>query len=329
MAAARSGGRLRAVAVLVLLAAFGVGLVAAAIGLIDLAAGKRTRLVIGTKAFTESIILGEIAAQWLEQNGVGVDRRFYLGATNISFEALRSGSIDMYPEYTGTGLIAILDHPPVSPRSAVLPMLRAEFEKRYGLEWLSPLGFNNTYALALPASLADRLHVSTISDLLAHPDLRAGFASEFLARDDGWPGLSRAYGLHFTKPPGSMEAGLMYAAAASDQLDVISAYSTDGRVATQHLKVLEDDRGFFPPYEAAFIVRPDALARCPRAREILEQLAGLIDEPTMRHMNADVDFGNRSPEQVAAEFLVTKGPRARARATSAGAGAGAGAGDSP
>lgn len=295
--------RLRAIAILLGILAFGTAAVAGALALVDRMAGRRERLVIGSKAFTESIILAEISAQWLERSGMPVDRRFYLGATNISFEAIRSGAVDLYPEYTGTGLIAILEHPPMAQRDQVLPMVRSEFARRYGIEWIVPFGFDNNYALAMPEDLAQKLHIEKISDLLAHTDLRAGFASEFFAREDGWPGLMRAYGLQFDTPARSMEAGLMYQAAASGQIDVISAYSTDGRIDANRLRVLVDDRGFFPPYEAMIMARSDALARNPRARAVLEELAGTIDEKAMRRMNAAVDFGGRSAEDVAREFL--------------------------
>src|SRR5262249_50670803 len=159
--------------------------------------GHHDRVVVGSKSFTESTILAEIVAQRLEQGGIKVERRFSLGATNICFEAIRSGAIDMYPEYTGTGLMAILHEAPRPDRAAVLETVRDEFAKRYDLVWFDPLGFDNTYALAMPEALAKRLGITKISDLLRHPDLRAGFASEFLARDDGWPGLEAQYGLHF------------------------------------------------------------------------------------------------------------------------------------
>lgn len=295
--------RLKAILVLLAIVGAGVLTMGGALRIVDALGGRKDRIVVGSKAFTESIILSEIVSQWLERAGIPVERRFNLGATNISFEALRSGAVDLYPEYTGTGLIAILHLPPIEDRSAVLETVRREFSTRYDLMWLEPLGFNNTYALAMPESLATRMHVEKVSDLLAHTDLRAGFASEFLARDDGWPGLEKKYGLHFKHPPGSMEAGLMYQAAADGQLDVISAYSTDGRIQTQRLKVLDDDRAFFPPYEAVVVARRDALLKNPRIEPLLAELRGRITEPEMRRMNAEVDFGDRTATQVATEWL--------------------------
>jgi glycine betaine/choline ABC-type transport system substrate-binding protein len=295
--------RVRAVLVLFAIVAFGVGTLTGALALIGKLGEGKGGVVVGSKAFTESIIIGEIVAQWLERSNVPVERHFNLGATNISFEAVRSGAIDMYPEYTGTGLMAILKHEPITDRAQVLETVRAEFKKRYDIVWLDPLGFNNTYALAMPEALAKRLGITKVSDLLRHTDLRAGFASEFLARNDGWPGLSRAYGLKFKVEPSSMEAGLMYQAAASGQVDVISAYSTDGRIDTQHLLVLEDDRDFFPPYEAAIMIRQSTLDKRPGLEATLHALAGIISEAEMRRMNADVDFGSRSAGDVARTFL--------------------------
>ncbi|HVH47339.1 MAG TPA: glycine betaine ABC transporter substrate-binding protein [Labilithrix sp.] len=298
--------RIKAVVVLLAIVAFGLLTLAGALVFIDRFGGTKDRVVIGSKAFTESIIVGEIVSQLLEQSGIEVERHFNLGATNISFEAIRSGAVDMYPEYTGTGLIAILHHEPVADQASgdtVLETVRKEFSERYDLVWLDPLGFNNTYALAMPEELANRLGITKVSDLLAHRNLRAGFASEFLARDDGWPGLSRKYGLRFEREPGSMEAGLMYQAAASGQVDVISAYSTDGRIETQHLRVLEDDKGFFPPYEPVIMVRREALLKRPSLESRLRALRGIISEDEMRRMNADVDFGSRSIADVASSFL--------------------------
>ena len=295
--------RIKAILVLFAIVGFGIVTMTGALALVDRLSGKRDTIVVGSKAFTESIILGEIIAQWLEHSGVRVERHFNLGATNISFEAVRSGAVDMYPEYTGTGLVAILHRAPISDRTAVLQTVRDEFSRRWNLVWLDPLGFDNTYALAMPEALAARLGITKISDLKKHTDLRVGFASEFLARDDGWTGLSKKYDLRFEKEPGSMEAGLMYQAASRGQVDVISAYSTDGRIETQHLRVLEDDLGFFPPYEPAILIRRETLMTKPELEPLLRALKGSITEEEMRRMNAEADFGRRSIADVAAEFV--------------------------
>lgn len=305
--------RLRAVLVLFAIVGFGVLTLAGALTLVDRLGEGRDRVVVGSKAFTESIILAEIVSQWLERSGIEVERHFNLGATNICFEAIRGGAVDLYPEYTGTGLMAILHLEPADDRAGVLATVRREFEERYDITWLEPLGFDNTYALAMPEALATSRGITKVSDLLTHTDLRAGFASEFLARVDGWPGMSRKYGLTFDKEPSSMEAGLMYQAAASGQIDVISAYSTDGRIETLGLVVLEDDRGFFPPYEAVLMVRREALAERPELRAALDALAGLIDDDEMRQMNAEVDFGNRTVAEVSRAFLAAHEAELRAR----------------
>lgn len=295
--------RLRAIAVLMAILLFGAAALGGVLALLDRRSSSGDMVIIGSKLDTEGILLAEILSQRLEQSGLRVDRRFPLGGTKIVFEAARSGAIDLYPEYTGTGLMAILEHPPMTDPAAVLKVVREQFAARHDLVWLDPFGFNNTYALAMPQSLAERLGVRRISDLARHPELRAGFAPEFLARPDGWPGLREKYGLRFGDGPGTMDAGLMYQAAADGQVDVISAYSTDGRIDTLHLLVLEDDRRFFPPYEAAVLVRRDALARHPRLGEVLATLGGRIPEADIRKMNAQIDAGTKSAAEVAAEFL--------------------------
>lgn len=295
--------RLRAIAVLMAIVLFGAAALSAVLALVDRKPSRGDVVAIGSKAFTEGIILGEILAQKIEQSGVRVERRFNLGGTNICFEALRTGAIDLYAEYTGTGLMAILEQPPMSDPAAVRKTVTEQFAARYDLVWLDPLGFNNTYALAMSQRRADQLGIHKISDLARHPDLRAGFASEFLARADGWPGLQAKYGLRFGDGPLAMEAGLMYQAAAVGQVDVISAYSTDGRIDTLALVVLEDDRQFFPPYEAAALARRETLAKHASLRETLATLAGRISEPEIRKMNADVDAGTKSAAEVAADFL--------------------------
>jgi glycine betaine/choline ABC-type transport system substrate-binding protein len=300
--------KLRAVLVLLGLVALAVALLRLSFVVVDIDHGTHRRdvVVIGSKADTEGLLLGEIMAQWLEAHGgVQVERRFQLGGTNVCFEALRSGAIDLYPEYTGTGLVAILHEAPRSDRVEVYRHVRDRFAGSYALVLLDPFGFDNTYALAVPGSLAQRNGLHTISDLRGHPELRAGFAPEFLARADGWPGLAARYDLAFDEPPRSMEAGLMYRAAASGQLDVISAYSTDGRLDTLHLTVLDDDRHFFPPYEAAPLARRELLARHPAVRTALEALAHTLDDANMRRMNALIDEGHRPVREVARAFLST------------------------
>jgi glycine betaine/choline ABC-type transport system substrate-binding protein len=268
----------------------------------------RSRIVVGSKRFTESIILAEIVAQELETHEVPVQREFFLGGTHICFEALRSGAIDLYPEYTGTGLTAILGQRATADPEQVMWTLRAEFRARYGLVWLDSLGFSDAYALAMPRKRAAALGIRRISDLVGRNDLAAGFASEFLARGDGWPGLGARYGLSFARGPLGMEAGLMYKAAALGQVDVISAYTTDGRLMTLDFVVLEDDKHFFPPYEAALVVREQAAERAPAMAAVLARLSGRISQDEMRRMNAEVDDGRISVADAAREFLAHNPP---------------------
>jgi glycine betaine/choline ABC-type transport system substrate-binding protein len=300
--------RARAIATLVALLVFGGVALRAALGLLD-GPARGSAIVVGSKAFHESVILAEILAQRLERAGLPVLRRHYLGGTSICFEALRSGAIDLYPEYTGTALQAILHERAPADPAGVLPVVRRLLAERFGLVWLAPLGFDNAYALAVPRALAARLGLRSISDLVLHPELRAGFASEFLAREDGWPGLRERYSLAFREPPRSMEAGLMYQAAAAGEVDVISAYSTDGRLRTMDLQLLLDDRRFFPPYQAAAVVRQAVLALHPTAKPALEELAGTLSNDDMQAMNLEVDSGRRSPADVARTFLDRKRTR--------------------
>jgi glycine betaine/choline ABC-type transport system substrate-binding protein len=267
-----------------------------------------SRIVVGSKRFTESVILAEIVAQELETHGIPVQREFFLGGTHICFQAVRSGAIDLYPEYTGTGLTAILGYRPATDPEQVKWTLRTEFRERYGLRWLDSLGFSDAYALAMPRRRAAALGIRRISDLVGRKDLTAGFASEFLARDDGWPGLGARYGLSFARGPLGMEAGLMYKAAALGQVDVISAYTTDGRLMTLDFVVLEDDKQFFPPYEASLVVREQAAERAPALGGVLARLSGRISQDEMQRMNAEVDDGRITVVQAARDFLSRNPP---------------------
>ncbi|MEO8451010.1 MAG: glycine betaine ABC transporter substrate-binding protein, partial [Gemmatimonadota bacterium] len=208
-------------------------------------------IVVASKPFGESYLLAEMFAQLLEARGFAVDRRLGLGATEIAFAAIRSGAIDVYPEYTGTGLLAILHEPPPADRAAVYRRVTSEFRSRWNARWLPPLGFENTYAIAVRRATADSLHLRTLSDLAGtKPMLRAGLSADFIGRADGLPGLLTAYGLRFAEVRPLLSA-VKYLALADGSVDVIDGYSTDGLLARYDLVVLADDRGFFPPYEAA------------------------------------------------------------------------------
>jgi glycine betaine/choline ABC-type transport system substrate-binding protein len=259
---------------------------------------------VGSKNFSEQVLLGEIVAQSLEARGVRVDRRLNLGGTFVCHRALVAGELDLYPEYTGTAFTAILAQKPVSDPAAVRAAVNREYATRWGLVWSPPLGFENTFALVVRGQDARRLGLTKISDLAAHPDLRPGFGYEFLEREDGYKGLARAYGLSFQKRPAEMDLGLLYQALASGQVDVIAGNSTDGLIAALGGVVLSDDRRYFPPYEAAFVVRGAIWRDHPAVSAGLTALAGAIDAPAMRRMNAAVDRDKRRPEEVAREFLL-------------------------
>ena len=263
-------------------------------------------LRIGSKNFSEQVILGEIAAQGLEARGVRVDRRLNLGGTFVCHQALKAGELGLYPEYTGTAFTAILARKPVSDPELVRAEVAREYRKRWNLVWSPPLGFENTFALVMRRDEAARLHISKISDLAAHPEIRPGFGYEFLEREDGFPGLAKTYGLRFSQRPVQMDLGLLYQALASRKVDLVAGNSTDGLIDAIGGVVLEDDRRYFPPYEAAFVLGAEVWKR-PEVRAFFESLAGTIDAATMRKMNAAVDKDKRRPEDVAREFLRRSG----------------------
>jgi osmoprotectant transport system permease protein len=253
---------------------------------------------VGAKNFTESYVLAEMFAQLLEGQGYEVQRRFGLGGSLVCFKAITSGEIDVYPEYTGTLAQAILKlDGPVSNEK-----LRRLLEEEHGLELLRPLGFNNTYAIALTRSRAGELGVEAIGDLADHPDLKIAFSYEFLNRQDGWPGLAQTYNLPH-KPDG-IEHGLAYQAIADGKIDVTDVYSTDGDIEKYDLVVLEDDKGYFPEYLAAPLVREDVSSN---VKVTLDRLAGRIDAEAMRALNADALLGGASFAEVASGFLQEKG----------------------
>jgi len=264
---------------------------------------------IGSKNFSEQVLLGEIAAQGLEARGIRVDRRLNLGGTFICHQALKAGELDLYPEYTGTAFTAILSRKPVSEPKLVFDEVRKEYLSRWKLVWSPPLGFENTFALVMRGDDARRLAIRKISDLATHPEIRPGFGYEFLERADGFPGLAKAYGLAFRERPVQMDLGLLYQALESRKVDLVAGNSTDGLIDAIGGVVLEDDRRYFPPYEAAFVVRGEIWNR-PAVRGFLESLAGRIDAAAMRKMNAAVDKDKRRPEDVAKEFLASQ-PRVK------------------
>lgn len=260
--------------------------------------------MIASKNFEESRLLAELFARVIEsRTGLSVERRMNLAGTQVCLDALRSGAVDLYPEYTGTGLVSILGQPSRTDRAEVLAVVRGEFLRRWDLVWLAPLGFENSFELAVRREVAERFGITTISDLVAHAgELRAGFGPEFIERDDGYPGLGRLYGLRFGEAR-SLQHALKYEAAGNGKVDVIDVYTTDGRIAKYDLRVLDDDRSFFPPYEAAPLVRAATLRAHPEVGAALNLLTGVLDEESMRGWNLRLQEEGASVEEVAEAAL--------------------------
>lgn len=262
------------------------------------------RLVVGSKNFMENKLLAEIFAQLIEaRTDVSVTRQLGLAGTQVCFEALRTGAIDLYPEYTGTGLVSILQHPPTGDSRTALTTVRSEFLRRWDMWWLNPLGFENAYALAVPRAGLPADPPRTLSDLAAlSASLRAGFGYEFMQRPDGLPGLSKRYGLTFQHVR-AMQQSLKYQAAAAGEIDVLDVYTTDGRLFVYDFVVLEDDQRFFPPYEAAGLIRGATLKRYPEVGSVLGLLSNAFDARIMRQLNYRLQEGGESVEVVARDAL--------------------------
>ena len=273
------------------------------------ACDHRQRIVVGCKNFTEQIILGELIAQQIEnKTHLSVERRFYLGGTYIAHQGILAGRIDIYPEYTGTALTAILKEKPTagssSDRKAVFDRVKSEYETRFHLTLAPPFGFNDTFAIEIRGENARRLHLQTISQAAAYtPQWRAGFGYEFMERDDGYKGLVATYGLRFAEPPRIMDLGLLTRALKDHQVDLIAGNMTDGLIPALDLFVLEDDKHYFPPYEAVPVIREQILAEHPEIQQALDELAGKISDSEMRTLNFAVDGKKKDVKQVVTEFL--------------------------
>jgi len=286
------------------------------------AAQDKPTVKIGSKDFTEQVLINEMLAQLLEDAGYPVERQLNLGGSAIVHQALVNGDIDTYIEYTGTGLLAILNltlldastptagaaGTPMAGVDPVYETVKREYKDQFNLVWLDPLGFNNTYTLALTQEKAQELGVTKISDLVGKAnDLTFGGTQEFLTRPDGLPGLTAAYeGLEFGDAKG-FDPGLVYQAVDSGDVDVISAFATDGRIPALGLVTLEDDLGFFPPYFAAPVVRQDLLDQDAAVGDVINKLAGKIDDQTMAGLNSQIDVDGMEPEDVARAFLQEQG----------------------
>jgi len=278
-----------------------------ACGLLAIGAGcaGRDQVVIGAKNFTESDLLAEIMAQQIERRtGLRVERRLHLGGTFVCHAAIVAGDIGMYPEYTGTAYAAVLKHPPITDPDSVYRATQAEYRARFGLVWGRPLGFNNTFAILVRHADADRYGLHSIADLAKLAGRwRAGFGFEFIERADGFQGMARAYGLVFATPPTALDLGLTYRALADGKVDVIAGNSTDGQIAALDLVALADDRHYFPPYQAAPVLRADLLTRHPAIGPALDELAGRLSDGEMRRLNALADVQHRDIGEIAREWL--------------------------
>jgi osmoprotectant transport system substrate-binding protein len=279
--------------------------------LINAGCGSRHEetIVVGSKNFTEQIVLAELFAQQIEAySKLHVERRVNLGGTLLCHQALVSGKIDLYPEYTGTALTAVLKEAPERDPLAVFHRVQAEYRLRFGVEVLQPLGFNNTFAMVVRGDDAAKLHLVNISDIGAVASKwRAGFGFEFMERPDGYHGWASAYGLHFSGEPQILDLGLLYRALADRQVDIVAGNSTDGLIAALGMITLNDDRHYFPPYEAVPLVLRTTLEKHPEVGVALGQLAGKISEQEMRHLNYAADSDHRDPAEIVRSFRISKG----------------------
>jgi osmoprotectant transport system substrate-binding protein len=273
------------------------------------APSHHNRIVVGSKNFTESFLLGEIVAQQIEAHtNLKVERRFYLAGTYICQQAILAGRIDLYPEYTGTALTAILKQPASGAKEDVYQRVKSEYERRFGLTPGPAFGFNDTFAMEIRGEDARRLNLKTLSQATAvTPKWRAGFGYEFMERPDGYRGLAATYGLHFAEPPRVMDLGLLARALKDHQIDLAAGNTTDGLIPALDLFVLEDDRHYFPPYEAVPVMRMQTIQQHPEVAQTLAALSGKISDEEMQRLNYAVDGQHRDATEVVREFLRNKG----------------------
>lgn len=278
---------------------------AAALALCASCSPRHSQLTVGSKNFTEQLILGEILKQALENAcHTPVDGRFYLAGTYICQQAILARRIDAYVEYTGTALAAILKQQATGNSAQVYQQVKEQYQRRFGLDVMPPLGFNNSFAMVMRSDDARRLGVTTLSQFApAAPQLRLGVGYEFLERQDGYKGLVNTYGLQFREAPRVMDLGLLYRALETRSVDIVAGNNTDGLIAALGLVVLDDDKHYFPPYDAVPIVRPQLFERCPQARSVFDALAGRISADQMRAMNYAVDGQKQDAANVARDFL--------------------------
>jgi osmoprotectant transport system substrate-binding protein len=266
-------------------------------------------ITIGSKFFTEQVVLSELLAQHIEaKTGLHVIRKTNLGGTLLVHKALLSGDLDLYVEYTGTALTAVLNESPQGDSAAIYNRVKQLYANRFQLEVTEPLGFENTFAMVIRGDDAERLHLRKISDIAPLvPKWRAGVGYEFLERPDGFPGWSARYRLHFAEAPRVMDLGLIYRALIDHQVDIVAGNSTDGLIESLHLTALEDDLHYFPPYDAVPVVRESTLVKFPQLRAALADLVGKLTAADMRRLNAQVDVEQRDVATVVRAFRASKG----------------------
>ena len=269
---------------------------------------RTDRIVIGTKNFTEQLILGEIFAQQIEnKTHLKVERRFYLAGTYICRQSILAGRIDIYPEYTGTALTAILKQPPGGTKQEVYNEIKSEYAKHFKLAIGQPLGFNDTFAMQIRGEDARKLNIRTISEAAKYSPLwHAGFGYEFMERPDGYKGLAQTYNLHFAEEPRIMDLGLLARSLKEKRVDITAGNSTDGLIYAFDFYVLEDDRHYFPPYEAVPVMREQMLNKHPEVKQIVDELTGKITEEDMRQLNYAIDGQHRNVTEIVSEFLKKK-----------------------
>ena len=283
-----------------------VGLIA--VVLTSCSSGEK-KIVIGSKNFTEQLILAELMAQHIEATtDLKVERKLNLGGTFVCHQGLLSGQLDLYPEYTGTAYSAILKLPPLKDAKQVYDKTQAAYQKQFKLTWTEPLGFNNTFAMVISGEDARRLKLKTLSEAAKYtPQWQAGFGYEFAERADGFPGLAKTYGLKFGKPPRTMDLGLIYRALTAKQVDIVAGNSTDGALSRLDLVMLKDDKNYFPPYEVAPVVRQETLQKFPELQQALKSLGGKISEAQMQKLNDQVDSQHQDMKQVVQAFRKEQG----------------------
>jgi len=264
----------------------------------------RPQIVIGSKFFTEQVVLAELLAQHIEaRTGIHVERKTNLGGTLLVHKAMQAGQVDLYVEYTGTALNAVLNEKPTGDSSAVYQRVKQLYGQRFNFEVTEPLGFENTFAMVIRGEDAQQLHLQRMSDLVAVASKwRVGVGFEFLERSDGFRGWSERYGLHFAQQPSVMDLGLIYRALQDHKVDIVAGNSTDGVIDSLHLVILEDDRHYFPPYDAVPIVRRTTLEKFPQLRDTLAELAGKVSGADMRHLNYLVDGEQRDVDAVVRDY---------------------------